>query len=59
MYQFVYSRGATAEEVALAEQFLTASPAASAGKPNPADKLTPWQRYAQALLMTNEFVYID
>ena len=27
--------------------------------PNPEDKLTPWQRYAQALLMTNEFVYID
>ena len=61
MYRFVYSRDPTPEELSLAQQYLDlASPVASPGtKPNPDDKLTPWQRYAQALLMTNEFVYID
>jgi hypothetical protein len=59
MYRLVFSRSPTPDEVALAKQYLAAPPATADGKPNPADKLTPWQRYAQALLMTNEFVYID
>jgi hypothetical protein len=59
MYRLVYSREPTPAELALAQQYLAAPPAAAGGKPNPEDKLTPWQRYAQALLMTNEFVYID
>ncbi len=30
------------------------------GKPaQNADKLDPWERFAQALLITNEFVYVD
>jgi hypothetical protein len=59
MYQLVYSRAPTAEELGLAQQYLAAPPTSVGAKPNPEDKLTPWQRYAQALLMTNEFVYID
>ena len=60
LYELAYSREPTPEEVSLGEQYLSAPPASGAGgKPNPLDKLTPWQRYAQALLMTNEFVYID
>jgi cytochrome c553 len=59
MYQLVYSRAPTAEEVTLAQQYLAAAFTVFTEKPNPVDKLTPWQRYAQALLMTNEFVYID
>ena len=58
MYQLVFSRAPTPKEVALAQLYL-AVPAAADGKPNPANKLTSWQRYAQVLLMTNEFVYID
>jgi len=59
LYRLVYSREPTAEEISLAQQYLSPPANGSNGKPNPADKLTPWQRYAQALLMTNEFVYID
>ncbi|HEX3997251.1 MAG TPA: PSD1 and planctomycete cytochrome C domain-containing protein [Pirellulales bacterium] len=60
MYRLVYSREPTADEIALARQYLAAPPPGGTGaKPHPDDKLTPWQRYAQALLMTNEFVYID
>lgn len=37
---------------------LAGKPPAAIANPAP-DNMTPWQRYAQALLMTNEFVYID
>jgi hypothetical protein len=55
LYALLFARPATAEEVSLARQFLDAKepPGGVAGK------LTPWERLAQALLMTNEFVYID
>ena len=55
LYALLFARSATAEEVSLARQFLDAKepPDSVAGK------LTPWERLAQALLMTNEFVYID
>lgn len=59
MYKLVYSRDPTSEELALAQQYLASRAASPGTKSNLDDKLTPWQRYAQALLMTNEFVYID
>jgi hypothetical protein len=48
MYALAFSRPPTEEEVQLARQFLAARP-------------TPerWVQLAQALLMSNEFVYID
>jgi hypothetical protein len=55
LYATLFGRPATAEEVSLAAQFLASKDAAPEG-PN---KLNPWERYVQALLMTNEFVYID
>jgi Protein of unknown function (DUF1553)/Protein of unknown function (DUF1549)/Planctomycete cytochrome C len=55
LYALLFSRPASAEEVSLAQKFLESSDSAPDG-PN---KLSPWERFAQALLMTNEFVYID
>ena len=40
------------QELAVAERFLKLPP-------NPADKLTRWQQYAQALLASNEMMYVD
>ncbi len=51
-YKLAYGRDADPREVALAEGFLKA-PAA------PADKLTRWQQYSQALLAANEIMYVD
>ena len=55
LYAILFSHPATAEEISLARQFLESSDAAADGP----KKLNPWERFAQALLMTNEFVYID
>jgi hypothetical protein len=47
MYRVMYGRAPAAEEVALAREFLAVP------------GLDPWQRYAQALLLANEFVFVD
>jgi hypothetical protein len=53
-YLLAYGRPATDAEVALALRYL-------GGKDDPAEKnaLTRWERYAQALLAANEFLYVD
>jgi hypothetical protein len=48
IYGAVFQRAPTAEEVALGRAFLAEMPGPAA-----------WPRYAQALLMTNEFLFID
>ncbi len=55
LYAILFSRPATLKELSLARQFLDTKdpPDSTAGK------LNAWERLAQALLMTNEFVYID
>jgi hypothetical protein len=55
LYTILFGRPASAEEISLARQFLESKESSGSG-PN---KLKPWERFAQALLMTNEFVYID
>jgi hypothetical protein len=47
LYRLAYGRTPTAEEVGLAREFLRD------GQP------TAWERYAQALLLANEFAFID
>jgi hypothetical protein len=47
MYQLCYGRDPTGEEEALAREFL------AEGRPE------QWTRYAQALLLANEFVFVD
>ena len=49
MYQLLYGRKATVEELALAQEFLAGTEVTSG----------TWERYAQALLLANEFVFID
>ena len=49
LYRLIYGRAATADEVALARQFLAGSTAGT----------DPWRALAQALLMANEFVFVD
>ncbi|WP_164103499.1 PSD1 and planctomycete cytochrome C domain-containing protein [Candidatus Laterigemmans baculatus] len=53
LYQTLYARPASDEEVAIGRLFLEHSPTSAA------DKLDPWARYAQVLLMSNEFLFID
>lgn len=48
IYQVAFCRDPSAEERELAEQFLGEAPSAAA-----------WQQFAQALLLTNEFVFVD
>jgi hypothetical protein len=52
LYERAYGRPATAEEIDLGRA-LVAEMAAGA------DPQTAWDRYAQALVMTNEFLFVD
>jgi hypothetical protein len=51
MYRLACGRPPVAEEIALAKRFL-----ATAGTAN---KLSPWELYAQVLLLANEFAFVD
>jgi hypothetical protein len=62
LYQRVYGRKAEEEEVALGLRFLQAQrtpAAADAARPKGQAALTPWEKYAQVLLLANEFVFVD
>jgi mono/diheme cytochrome c family protein len=48
LYRLAYGRAPAAAGAALAREYLGASPAPAA-----------WERYAQALLLANEFVFVD
>jgi hypothetical protein len=53
LYRLLYGRLSTAEEVELGVRFVNeAHPAAET-------KLTPWEQYAQVLLLANEFAFVD
>lgn len=51
-YQILFGREPNAEELALGEEFVSQ-------EKRPEDRLTPWEQYAQILLGSNEFMYID
>ncbi len=51
-YRIAYQRSPSDRELSLGVKFAGA-------KPNPADKLTRWQQYAQILLASNELMYVD
>jgi mono/diheme cytochrome c family protein len=53
-FQLLYGRPATARESALGLAFLSGQ-----DPPGSAPSLGRWERYTQALLATNEFLYID
>jgi len=53
LYLRVFSRLPSADERSLALQYLAGA------LTTPTEKLTPWDRLAQVLLMTNEFEFVD
>jgi hypothetical protein len=52
-HRWAFGRAPAAAEVQLGLRFLRAA------APGPEDKLTAWEQYAQAVLASNEFVWID
>lgn len=52
-YQLLFSRDPSDKELQVGTTFLKAA------ESQPDVKLTPWERYTQALLGTNEFVFVD
>jgi hypothetical protein len=55
LHRIIYARNADVEEVRIGQEFL-----ASASKlQGAANAMTSWECYAQALLLANEFVFVD
>ena len=54
VYRLIYARAAHADEVSLGETFVQ-----SANTALGTTALTPWERYAQVLLLANEFMFVD
>jgi mono/diheme cytochrome c family protein len=52
LYRIAYARPADPDEVAAGLSFVRAARAASGG-------LTPWEQYAQVVLLANEFAFVD
>jgi hypothetical protein len=48
IYQILFARGPSSVEALLADAFLGSEPSGAR-----------WQQFAQALLLTNEFVFVD
>ena len=61
LYQFVYQREPRADEIQRGLRFLRAKAAlADLHEQNQAQPpLTPWERYGQVLLMSNELMFVD
>lgn len=57
VYRWAFGRAPSDRERELARAFLAGDAASAAGQG--AIKLTPWEQYAQALLSTNEFMFVD
>jgi Protein of unknown function (DUF1553)/Protein of unknown function (DUF1549)/Planctomycete cytochrome C len=55
-YELLYSRPPSDAEIAIGKQYLAGSDQPAGDE---AVKLTRWERYAQALLAANEFMYLD
>jgi hypothetical protein len=60
MHRLAYGRPAEADEIALGLKFLASVKAAEAKKPEGDGKrLSPWEQYAQVVLLANEFAFVD
>jgi hypothetical protein len=53
LYRLAYGRAADADEISLGLRFLQAA------AQEPGGQLGPWERYAQVLLLANEFSFVD
>src|SRR5207245_921183 len=59
LYRLILSRPAEAEEVSLGLRFVESQAALKPDPTHSASSMTPWEKYVQVLLMTNEFVFVD
>jgi Protein of unknown function (DUF1553)/Protein of unknown function (DUF1549)/Planctomycete cytochrome C len=59
LYQIVLARRADEAETELALRFVAAAEADASRAGDPKAKLDPWAQYAQVLLASNEFLYVD
>ena len=60
-HRLLFGRSATADEMALGEKYLSSATTAAV-EPAPEGQpqfLSPWEEYLQALLLSNEFVFVD
>ena len=58
-YLLLYGRAATERELNLGLGYLQSPEPAATGAPAPLNRPSRWQRYTQALLAANEFLFID
>jgi hypothetical protein len=58
LYRLGYGRKPDASEVALGLRFVDEADKAE-GKPQPGKGLSAWEKYAQILLLSNEFAFVD
>jgi hypothetical protein len=61
VYRLLFARGPSSDDVARAHEYLTAANAliTKDGTPNEKASVPVWQSYVRALLLSNEFVYLD
>ena len=60
LYQRVYQRDPSAKEIERGIRFIEATSAStSTEEPNTKKPLTPLERFAQVLLMSNELMFVD
>ena len=57
VHRLLFGRPAQPDEIALGEKYLSAATANS--QPDEKQFLTPWEEYLQALLLSNEFAFVD
>ncbi len=53
LYRIVFARDPSADEIAAGMRFLQGAEA------TPSPQLSPWEQYAQVLLLTNELMFVD
>jgi hypothetical protein len=56
LYRLLYGRGPEPEEVALGQRFLAT---ARQDRDDMRSGMRPWEKYAQVLLLANEFAFVD
>lgn len=58
LYRLCYGRAPEADEISLGLQFVTTMDKPAGGKQN-GSSLSVWEKYAQVLLLANEFAFVD
>ena len=59
LYGLVYGRPPTPGQTELGIRYFEAESAQNEPAPGAGQPLSPWERYAQALLLSNEFMFVD